>query len=744
MELQLQPIGGYLLWAVIAAALLALLRIGAVGVIQRRRRVLLGLRLAAIVVALLVMLRPAIVYTHVKKQSASLLILLDQSRSMQVGDGFGDSSRWATLRTVLADAAPTLAGLAEDLELKFYVLDTNVAAVEADAAVPQLPDSPEGEQTAIGAALDDVLRAESNKRIAAVVLCSDGVQRAYAPRDIAPQTAARRLADWGYPLHTVTFGESRSLSETRDVALDDLMVPATVFANNRLTVGGLVRTSGYVGEQIPIELLFESSDGTMRRVATRSIESTGDGQQRTVELEHVPVAPGEYKLTLRIPPREGEMVTTNNERSTFITVREGGLRVFYVEGSYRPEMGRIRRAVDASPDMLLDLIIVSNEPDRLSESDFTERFKPGQYDVYLLGDVDASNFDAVELEMLATSVREGSGLAMTGGMFSFGAGGYADTALADVLPVEMSRFERQQPGEAIREELHLPGPFQMMPTPSGRTALLRLGAEVDNDFWRELPPLDGANRFRGLKRLANVLAETEDGEPLLVGQTVGNGRSLAIAVDSTWRWAMGGEADAHERFWRQVILWLARGEDDSKQDVWVRTEQRRYRPGERIDFTAGARGAEGASIVDAEFVARLVGADTPAVDVPLVRDGDHFVGRIDDSLAAADYAVELTVTRGTDLVGTARSRFLVAETDTELDNPSAEPGVMASLASVTGGRSVRPEEFSELVEFIADEPMQLEIDTQTKQTLWDIWPVYAVLVCLLSTEWYLRKRWGLV
>jgi hypothetical protein len=131
-------------------------------------------------------------------------------------------------------------------------------------------------------------------------------------------------------------------------------------------------------------------------------------------------------------------------------------------------------------------------------------------------------------------------------------------------------------------------------------------------------------------------------------------------------------------------------------------------------------------------------------DVSLVRDRDHFVGTIDQPLAAEDYAVELTVAWGTDLVGTARSRFLVAEQDTELDNPSAEPGVMASLASVTGGRSVRPEEFNELIEFIANEPMQLEIDTQTRQTLWDVWPVYLVFVTLLSAEWYLRKRWGLV
>ncbi|MEZ6068878.1 MAG: hypothetical protein R3C10_01135 [Pirellulales bacterium] len=241
-----------------------------------------------------------------------------------------------------------------------------------------------------------------------------------------------------------------------------------------------------------------------------------------------------------------------------------------------------------------------------------------------------------------------------------------------------------------------------------------------------------------------MLAETADGEPLIVGQTVGNGRALAIAVDSTWRWAMGGQVDAHRRFWRQVVLWLARSEDDSKEDVWVRLEQRRYRPGERIEFTAGARGGEGASIVDANFEAKLIGPSGEMLDLPMVRDGDHFVGAIAETLDAADYAIGLAVTRDNTLIGTARSRFLVAEHDTELDNPAAEPGVMANLASVTGGRSVRPEEFGDLLEEIADEPLQLEIDTQTKQTLWDIWPVYLALASLLSVEWYLRKRWGLV
>ncbi len=50
---------------------------------------------------------------------------------------------------------------------------------------------------------------------------------------------------------------------------------------------------------------------------------------------------------------------------------------------------------------------------------------------------------------------------MLGGFQSFGPGGYDDTPLANVLPVGMDRFERQQPDEPIRTDLHWPGPLKM-------------------------------------------------------------------------------------------------------------------------------------------------------------------------------------------------------------------------------------------------------------------------------------------
>jgi hypothetical protein len=69
---------------------------------------------------------------------------------------------------------------------------------------------------------------------------------------------------------------------------------------------------------------------------------------------------------------------------------------------------------------------------------------------------------------------------------------------------------------------------------------------------------------------------------------------------------------------------------------------------------------------------------------------------------------------------------------------------MESLAAMTGGQSLAPEQLSELIWRLIDETRHLDVQQETKKTFWDTWMFFLALVCLLGVEWYLRKRWGLV
>ena len=126
------------------------------------------------------------------------------------------------------------------------------------------------------------------------------------------------------------------------MAVKDLLASSDIFVKNELTVSGQVRVDGYVNADIPVRLLYETEPGKMEVVAQQKVRTTADGQILPVKLSYVPKTPGEHKITLEAVPQPGELVTTNNQSSTFINVLGGGLNVLYVEGTPRVEQKFLR------------------------------------------------------------------------------------------------------------------------------------------------------------------------------------------------------------------------------------------------------------------------------------------------------------------------------------------------------------------------------------------------------------------
>ena len=487
---------------------------------------------------------------------------------------------------------------------------------------------------------------------------------------------------------------------------------------------------------------------------------------------YTPETAGEFKLTLEAVPQPGELVTTNNQQSSFVQVLKGGLHVLYIEGELRSEQKWLRRSLDASRDIKVDSIRLDPRHPETIPNDLSELFKPGKYDVYILGDVDCMAFLPPEskgkpaddkagslpeqrpalwaaLEQLKQTVNHGKGLIMLGGFHTFGPGGYARTPLADVLPVEMNALDRQQYKDPLREDMHLPGPLQMRPTPRslGHFVLtLAAGAEENKAAWAKLPPLLGANRFDRVKPGATILAEANDKNlsPLLVSQEYGSGRVIAFAGDTTWLWPMHGFESAHKRFWRQIVLWLARKDQMAEGNVWVRLDNTRFFPANRVEFTAGAQSSQNEPIVDAEFKARIVKPDNKPSDAVMIHRDEQMIGSFRETQLPGDYTIEVTATRKGEMLGSARTRFIVSQQDLELDNASADLDSMKSVAKSSGGEVIEPERLPKWLGELMKKTDYLDVKQETKKTLWDQWPLFFAVVLLLTGEWYLRKRWGLV
>ncbi len=753
----LEPIfESYLLVGVVALALFGSLWVRPTSgeLTARRQALLLGLRAAVILLVLLAMLGPTVVHSVSEPRRSTLVLLLDTSRSMQLPNESGGVSRWQTQRTLLEKAQPLLADFQENTDIKVFGYDASLHPLAWNADGIALPDLPTGQQTDLGGAIHAVVQRELGKRLTGIILLGDGAQTALAPNFEVHQ-AGRELERMQYPLYTVAFGPVGAEAESRDVAIENLQDQYSVFVKNELSLTAMLRARGYANQELLVQLVVEGETGAGEIVAEKRILAPDQGAQTPVHFQYAPPEAGQFKLTVRVAEQPGELVTKNNRLSAFLTVREGGIKVFYLFGDLTYEQEFLRRRLDQSPDIELDSRWIQKRLRSNWPVDLTDVFQDKQYDAFIIGDVDSSalyekNGASKNLEALAEAVSRGKGLLLLGGRQSFGPGGYRHTPLADVIPVVMERFERQDIGAPLRTDLHLPGPLEMIPSAPHFVTRLKAGS-ANLDAWKALPPLLGANKFSAPKAAARVMLRSPRGYPLLVAGGYGQGRVLAFAGDSTWRWRMQGHLPEYQRFWRQAILWLTGREDDQTDNVWVRLARRRFQQGADAEFTAGAADADGTPLTDAQLDIQLLQPNGHLETIQPVAEDGHFAGRLEGLLnQPGEYVLQVSAQQESQMLGVASAKFEVFDQDIEWASPAANPSLLSRLANYTqdfGGKRVAPEELNDLLRELKRQPVPAETPRQIR---WRIagtplgaWLVFLLLMALLALEWSLRKTWRL-
>ena len=748
MSVHFEPVWSWMLTLLAIAAMLFVTWLGYPRRIRHLstgwQQTLIGLRLAIVIVISLLLLRPVAVFERDDKSDAILYVMTDASGSMQTDDApSGETRRQALLKT-LAAIQPSLDEIGKKAEIVYRDFADVLRTVEAPA------ETTDGKFTAIGKVLEDAAAEMGRSRVPAVLFLGDGRQAASGALNVEPVQVARLFGRQQRAIFPIGFGSTEASDSSLDLALDELDLSREVFQGNVLMIRVRLKAAGAQGQQVTLRVfqenrkgLVDGQSGPMEAVPMTATEKSlvtvtpkESLEEQTVQLQITPQQFGDIKIAVEAEPLPGEVRRTNNRVETIIRVRRGGIRVAYFD-SARPEQKWIREINDSTRIQLDYRRILSGalaSRNRIPE----EFFQPGNYDAYIIGDVPATAFTPEQLNGILRACNQGAGLMMTGGQQNFGAGGYGQTVLAPLFPVELP-LQNQQ----------LTQPQQMLPARDSQSHYVLQIASPDQNRarWAQLPPLPGANVLTPRNNsLAQVLAVSDQGFPLLIGHEAGTSRILAFAGDETWRWYTNGYIEEHTRFWRQIVLWLTRKEIDDEQPVWIVANPRDLTPGQPTELSFGIRDQQKNPIVDADFDIVVTDPKGKPHDLSARAGVGMSLADFDKTLEPGDYWARVKASRnGEALAGIAVTRFHVNARDPELDNPIADFSLLREIAVASGGEMLTPEQLQERVANWAVNGLPgLTLARQEQLSLWDNWLMLLLLIGLMSAEWALRKKRGLV
>jgi uncharacterized membrane protein len=740
--------------------------LGTPGVSRGKLGAVISLRLLAFVMAALALARPALAWPESDRAGSVLLIVGDNSKSMSIQDGLANRSRWEMLTHSIESSRVPLERLQKEhqIEVRWFRFADGVSEFD-----PDNPGEPDGKRTDFGVMLRDLFeRREPGRRMRGLLVLSDGSDNGTA---IPALSEAARWRSVPCPIHTFGCGLTNTTLKHNDVAITSISTSPSPFVpvKGKLTVKVSIDARGFENTKARVRLFMESED-EKGVVSDREVKAEDVRLPLTVGNEvsitcDAPAKPGEVKIKVVVETVGREVVTQNNTIETFVTVSKEGISVLLVDRARAFEPQFICDALASDPRIRVTPVWVRGGKPIAGEAGKPALLDDQPYDVIILGDVTAAQVRAIQsdaLKRIEKLVAGGAGLMMLGGYFSLGNSDWKGSELEPMLPIDLSRGGQDETAT------------QMVPTDEGlRLApyILRLDDKPDlKEAWKKLAKLDGRSTIDVPKErgIEHVLARTQDGDELLVmreyaglrdpkGKPAGPlARVLVFGGDTTHRWVRSEEGQRlHTRFWKQVVVWLAK-QEDAEGSVWVRPDVRRLPVRSELGFLVGLRGKGGGpDLRDGKYEVEVINPAGQKTRVGVVRGPTENRGAFAATQLPGVYKI---VVRGTgkdpfggEVSGQSSSRVIVFDEDVEMLRPAADPEFLKKLSAAGGGEALRVEQLPDFLNRLAEQradqgkpKLLVRPDWRTTGRSGFLAAFFVIFCALVSAEWGLRRWWGMV
>jgi hypothetical protein len=449
------------------------------------------------------------------------------------------------------------------------------------------------------------------------------------------------------------------------------------------------------------------------------------------------------KLTATITKLENEITEKNNTHSEYVKVLKNNRKAVIFAGSPSPDFSFIKRVL--SDEKGLEIITFVQKKGAEFYTQPTQQ-AISNTDVIIFCGFPINSTPNNVLNMIKTELDKGKSFMFVAGLTT----DYNKLKLfADNIPFQVVSSKQNE--------------FMVSPlinVDALANPILRVtGTDEDINLWNKLPPIFRTETFVKVSPESEILStmkinNMEFKEPLLITREFQNSKQVAIMGYGLYRWKMLGYAsneaigktdipDLFEMLIDNSYRWLSVKEQNKL--VNIRTTKKHFNQGEKIEFIGDLYDASYIPIEGANIKIE-VGSGENKREISMTSIGNgRYIGVV-EGLPKGDFNFSANAILGSRNLGNDNGRFSIGELAIEYQNLKQNASLLKLISDRTLGKYYDGTDLSTIADDImnsntfTDRPVSL----QSEFLLWNWLGLLIIAILLFATEWFIRKRSGLI